>query len=401
MSDSPRLRVLHVGKFYPPVNGGMERVLGLLCEGERTTVDTRVLVANDRPATVRETVNGVHVTRVANLGSIGSVAVCPSFPLWLSRERADVIVIHEPNPLGLLAYALARPAGRLVVWFHSEVVRDRWKYALAYRPWFAYAMRRASRVIVASPPMADAEQLRGFPVKAAVIPYGVDRRRLELTADVASGAERLRERHAGPLILFVGRMVPYKGLDVLLRAMADVPATVVLVGDGPQRAALEALASELGIRSKVVFAGELNHQELVAWYHACDMFVLPSTSRAEAFGVVPTEAMACGKPVVSTDLPTGVPWVNRNEETGLVVPPGDRAALASALTRLAVDVPLRRRLGERGRQRVAEDFTADRMTSRALELYREVTSQPPGRMPLSMTAPAADSPEAAVPPRLR
>lgn len=399
MSSSPRLRVLHVGKFYPPVSGGMERVLELLCEGEKATVDTRVLVANDRPETVRETVNGVHITRVANLGSLGSVAVCPSFPLWLSRERADVIVIHEPNPLGLLAYALARPSGRLVVWFHSEVVRDRWKYAIAYRPWFAYAMRRASRVIVASPPMADAEQLRDFPVRAAVIPYGVDRRRLELTEGAARVVDRLREQHAGPLILFVGRMVPYKGLDVLLRAMVDVPATLVLVGDGPQRGALESLAEELRISSKVIFAGELDHQSLVAWYHACDVFVLPSITRAEAFGVVQTEAMACGKPVVSTDLPTGVPWVNRNEETGLVVPPGDHGALASALTRLAGDAALRSRLGECGRQRVAEEFTADRMIARAVALYREVT--PELSAPLAVTTPADDPRVETVPPRVR
>ena len=222
--------------------------------------------------TVHEMVDGVGVTRVANLGFAGSVAVCPSQSLWLAREQADVIVIHEPNPMGLVAYALARPAARLIVWFHSEVVRDRWKYALMYRPWLAHAMRRASRVIVGSPPMADAEQLRGFHVRTEVIPYGVDQRRLERSPEVAARETRLRASHSGLLILFVGRLVPYKGLTVLLRAMVDVPATAVLVGDGPQREALEALARELGIASRVVFAGEVDETELTAWYHACDLF---------------------------------------------------------------------------------------------------------------------------------
>jgi rhamnosyl/mannosyltransferase len=383
MIRESRLRVLHVGKFYPPVSGGMERVLQLLCEREKAEVDTRVLVANTGRTTVRETINGVGVTRVANAGSAGSVAICPSLPLWLSRERADLIVIHEPNPMGLLAYALARPAGKLIVWFHSEVVRDRLKYALMYRPWFAFAMRRASRVIVASPPMIEAEQLRGFDAPTAVIPYGVDERRLAFSADTAARAAQLRAAHRGPLLLFVGRMVPYKGLDVLLRAMVDVPATAVLVGGGPQRPALEALARALGIESKVVFAGELDEAGLIAWYHACDLFVLPSTTRAEAFGVVQTEAMACGKPVVSTAVPSGVPWVNRDGDTGLVVPPGDVPALAGALTRLAGDPELRQQMGGRGRQRVLDEFTADRMALRAVALYREVLSEPTAGVPVT------------------
>lgn len=350
----------------------MERVLQLVCDGEKEEVDTRVLVANTARNTVRETIDGVAVTRVGSIGVAGSVTICPTLPLWLSRERADVIVLHEPNPMALLAYAVARPAGKLIVWFHSEVVRDRLKYALFYRPWFAHAMRRANRVIVASPPMIEAQQLRGFEEKAVVIPYGVDERMTEGSPRIAARAAQLRKSHAGPLILFVGRMVPYKGLEVLLNAMVDVPATAVLVGGGPQRGRLETLAGELGIVSKVVFAGELDESELRAWYHACDLFVLPSTTRAEAFGVVQTEAMACGKPVVSTNLPTGVPWVNLDGESGLVVPPGDAPALSAALRALVNDPQLRLRLGEGARNRAQQEFTASRMVQRVISLYQEV-----------------------------
>lgn len=373
MTPVSRLRVLHLGKFYPPVSGGMERVLQLVCNGEKADVETRVLVANTGRHTVREIVDGVHVTRVGSIGAAGSVTICPTLPLWLSRERADVIVLHEPNPLALVAYALARPAGKLIVWFHSEVVRDRWKYALFYRPWFAFAMRRASRVIVASPPMIEAEQLRTFEEKAVVIPYGVDQHAMAGSSHTAARAAQLRESRRGPLILFVGRMVPYKGLDVLLRAMVDVPATAVLVGDGPQRQHLETLARELGIASKSIFTGELDESELMAWYHACDLFVLPSTTRAEAFGVVQAEAMMCGTPVVSTNLPTGVPWVNLDGESGIVVPPGDVPALAAALRSLATDADLRLRLGEGARNRAQQEFTASRMIQRVISLYREVS----------------------------
>ena len=371
-SMNARPVVLHVGKFYPPVAGGMERVLQLLCEREKAEVETRVIVANTCAETVHETVDGVAVTRVANYGTVGSVAVCPAFPFWLWRERADVIVIHEPNPLGLLAYAVARPRARLIVWFHSEVVRRGWQYRLFYRPWFANAMRRARRVIVASPPMAQAAQLRGFSAPVSVIPYGIDEKRMTDGPAVMARAAALGAGRTAPVALFVGRMVTYKGLDVLLKAMVDVPATVVLVGDGPERPRLEAQAAALDITHKVVFAGEVTDAELLAWYHACDFFVLPSVTRAEAFGVVQTEAMACGKPVICTALPTGVPWVNRHAETGLVVPPCDHQALASALTALATDPALRRRLGDSARARVREEFTADRMAARAVDVYRDV-----------------------------
>ena len=374
MRDDSRLQVLHLGKFYPPVSGGMERVLQLVCDGEKSEVDTRVLVAGTERRTVRDIVDGVRVTRAGSLGMAGSVAVCPALPLLLSRERADIIVIHEPNPMALLAYALVNPAGKLIVWFHSEVVRDPWKYAAFYRPWFAHAMRRASRVIVASPPMIDAEQLRGFEEKAVVIPYGVDERRIGPSAQTDARAAQLRRSHPAPVILFVGRLVPYKGLDVLLRAMVDVGAIAVLVGDGPERSRLAALARELGITSKVIFTGELDEPELMAWYRACDIFVLPSTTRAEAFGVVQTEAMACGKPVVSTGLPTGVPWVNRDGESGLVVPPGDSLALATALRTLVEDPQLRLRLGAAALRRAEQEFTAGRMVQRVVSLYRDVAA---------------------------
>ena len=141
------MRVLHVGKFYPPVRGGMETMLQLLCEGERQHIDSRALVANTRPVTIREELHGVPVIRVASFGMVRSVAACPTFPGWLGRQHPDVTVIHEPNTLGLVSHFLVRSSGKLVVWFHSEVVRQRWLYTL-HRPFLRRALRRADRLIV-------------------------------------------------------------------------------------------------------------------------------------------------------------------------------------------------------------------------------------------------------------
>ncbi len=128
------IHVLHVGKYYPPAPGGMERVVQLLCEGEQPLISSQVLAANTSSLTVHETVHGVPVTRVASIASIGSVGVCPTFPFRLARAARDLTVIHEPNPLALVSDFVARQRGPLVVWFHSEVLRPRWKYRLLYRP---------------------------------------------------------------------------------------------------------------------------------------------------------------------------------------------------------------------------------------------------------------------------
>ena len=370
---STRPVVLHVGKFYPPAPGGMERVVQLLCEGARATTESRVLVANTGFGTRREEWQGVHVTRVSSVGSIGSVGVCPAFPFELWRAHRGVTVIHEPNPLALVSHWAAAQRGPLVVWFHSEVIRPQWKYRLLYRPFLRRALRLASRIVVSSPNLAEhAAELQDFRTKCVVIPFGIDTERLERTPRVGALETEIVRRFAGPRILFLGRLVSYKGVDVLLRAMREVDATALIAGDGPLRESLEAQVRQSALGGRVHFCGHLTDDEVVGHLRACDMFVLPSVTRAETFGVVQLEAMACGKPVVSTNLPTGVPWVNRHGETGLVVEPGDASGLAAALRALGADPLLRARMGECGRQRVAEHFTVARMAARALELYREV-----------------------------
>jgi rhamnosyl/mannosyltransferase len=368
------MRVLHVGKFYPPAPGGMERVVQLLCENERPEVDSVVLAANTSPHTVREVWHGVPVTRVASVASIGSVGICPTFPAVLARTPRDITVIHEPNPAALVSDWITRGRGPLVVWFHSEVVRARWKYNTLYRPFLRRALTRAHRIVVSSPRLADhARELADFRSKCVVIPFGIDVERLEATPAVTARAAQIVAEHPGPRLLFIGRLVPYKGVDVLIDAMASVPgATALILGDGPLRGELAARAAASGVAGRVRFLGALPDAEVVAHLHACDVFVLPSVSRQETFGVAQLEAMACGRPVVSTDLETGVPWVNQHEVTGLVVPPGNSERLSDALGRLLSDEAFRHRLGAAARERVQREFTTERMAQRTVSLYRDV-----------------------------
>jgi rhamnosyl/mannosyltransferase len=176
-----------------------------------------------------------------------------------------------------------------------------------------------------------------------------------------------------PLIFAVGRHVYYKGFEYLLRALGQLPSVrLVLGGQGPLTGALKDLAQSLGVAERVTFTGRLSDDELAAWYHACDVFCLPSVEPSEAFGLVQLEAMACGKPVVNTQLGNGANVVNLDGVTGLTARPRDTASLAACLARLCADPDLRRALGAAGRQRARTQFSAARMGEQTLALYRRL-----------------------------
>jgi rhamnosyl/mannosyltransferase len=361
--------VVHAAKFYPPVRGGMETVVGDLCNGTAGDWDVEVVAANESRPTIHERVGDVAVVRAGALGQVVSVPICPSLPWHLWTHRADCVVLHEPNPVAGMSLWLRTPAPRLVIWHHSDLLRPWWALPTYSRMVQRSLYARADCVIVSSPALAAQSTLVQCARHVAVIPFGIDLQRYR-RSDRARMAEveAIRERIAGPRLLFVGRLVYYKGVRVLLDAARDWPGTVMIAGEGPLEAELRAQADALGLGKRVMFLGRISDEELPAYYQASDAFVLPSIARTEAFGVVQVEAMAAGLPVVSTNLPTGVPWVNQDGESGLVVPPDDALALGAALRRIAEDDALRQRLAEGARRRADALFSRDRM----LRAFRDV-----------------------------
>jgi rhamnosyl/mannosyltransferase len=361
---------VHVGKFYPPVAGGMERVVQSLCAVTAGRLDSSVLAFNAGRRTVIDEVDGVSVTRVGTWGAVGSVAVAPGFPMRLSRIDADVLILHEPNPWALLSYAAVRPRLPLAIWFHSDVVRPALQYQLFYAPIARPAYRAARRFLVSSPALAEhATALQPFRDRVTVIPFGIDVDAWRPSEGVQRRAEAIRRAAGGPIALFAGRHVPYKGVPVLIEAAAPLDVEVVIAGDGPMRASWSALAARQSGPARFSFPGEIDDLELRALLVACDMFVLPSVTRAETFGYVQLEAMACGKPVISTALPTGVPWVN---QSGLVVPVNDVEALRAAISRLAANPGLASRVGAAGEARARSEFSMSAMGDRLVAVCREL-----------------------------
>jgi rhamnosyl/mannosyltransferase len=177
-------------------------------------------------------------------------------------------------------------------------------------------------------------------------------------------------------------MTYYKGFDVLIDAAAALPddSVVVIGGDGPLRDGYRSAVARRGLAGKVIFPGHIKDDDLPSYFEACDVFCMPSTVRAEAYGVAMVEAMVMGKPIVASDIEgSGVPWVNVNGQTGFNVPVGQSAPLADALRRLLNDAGLRQRLGSASRQRYVSDFNAELMTKRTMGLYDQLVESRVGR----------------------
>jgi rhamnosyl/mannosyltransferase len=363
-------KVLHVGKFYPPYPGGMESHLQTLCEELRKSIEVEVLVASDRWRSERSTLGGVELVRLATALMLHGTPIVPLMARAMRRARPDLVHLHFPNPMAALACLVSRLDVPIVVSWHSDVVRQR-RAAAAFAPLLSVLLRRCAAIIVASTAYIESSAvLSARRNLCRVIPYGIRAEVFE-HPDPARVAE-LRQHYGERIVLGVGRLIYYKGFVNLVRAMADVRATALIAGDGPLSGALAAEATRLGVADRVVLLGRVNEADLKACYHACDVFALPSVERSEAFGIVQLEAMACGRPVVNTRLESAVPHVSLDGLTGLTVPPGDPAALAAALRALLDDPPRRATMGAAARRRVHEEFSAELMARRTLEVYREV-----------------------------
>jgi rhamnosyl/mannosyltransferase len=261
----------------------------------------------------------------------------------------------------------------LILSYHSDVVRQAGLMRL-YRPLLERLLRRASRIVVATPNHLEYSPWLGpYRRKCEVIPFGIDHSRLKLTVEGQRRVAELRNSAGGlPILLNIGRLVEYKGQRFLIEAAQELRAAVWIVGVGPLDKMLRALACQLGVANRVRFWGAVGDDQLPALLTACDVFVLPSITPNEAFGLVQVEAMACGKPVISCSLRSGVPWVNQAGQTGLIVPPADAKALASACRQLLQDEGLRARLGQTGRQRAEREFDETVMVKRYWQCFERV-----------------------------
>lgn len=407
MQNKPK--ILCFGRFYDVKKGGIETHVEALLENLCDKVDFINLVPS-KTCSGGETkiADKVPVKITPSWNVDGSLAISPGliFQAWkLQRQhKFDLIHLHFPDPMSHLAsMILPSEIPRIITW-HADIIRQQ-KALKIYKPFLVNILKKAASIIVATPKHAESS---AFLCKSAnivenqkihVIPFCVNPIYLqEYSSDDANLIQNIRKNlsqkynlqnsqnfHENPKIIFsLGRHVSYKGFDVLLKAIAKLKQQISqkfpdfqlwLGGEGILTNDLKRLADNLQINTHVKFVGQIADADLPNFYRSCDVFCLPSISKAEAFGIVQIEAMACGKPVISTRLHNGVDYVNQHEITGLVVEPNNVEELSAAMQKLLENTDLCRKFGENAKQRVQREFLPSVMAQRTFNLYQEILNK--------------------------
>lgn len=372
------MRVLHFAKYSFLRTGGMERHVEVLTRALAARgVDVTVLSYDPSGTAAPRSEDGVRVEPVPTLANVSSQSLAPRLVTRSRRlaheQRFDVVHQHWPDPFAHLAASMVPGRPAQVVSWHTDILRQRVLGPL-YQTLAPLTLVRPDAVIGATHAHLKSLQIARFapPERCHVIPFGIDVRPFAPTPQVLNDAGALRAKHGGgPLVFALGRHVYYKGFDVLIRAMAHVPAVLLLGGEGPLTPMLRQQATALGAKVKLV--GNIPEAQLPSYFYACDVFCLPSVVQTEAFGLVQAEAMACGKPLVNTALGNGVNELAPNDICALTVAPGDDDALAGALRKVLSESVTAMRLGAAGRNRVNTSFTVDAMAKETLALYETVS----------------------------
>ena len=366
-----RPSVLHIFKvYYPDLFGGTLTVIRDICAGLKDIFSAGVLVCSKSGGRKQIVVHDVPVERVRSFGDVLSLPAAPTYPwrLWRRIAQHDLLALHAPFPLADLVFAFGLGRNRpLVVHWHADIV----SHAALRRfvePLMRRTLRRADAIIVSDAVLVEnTPLLREFSNKCHAVPFGVDIAKYD---GPTPRHDRVNAR--GRLVLACGRLVPYKGFDVLVRAAFGQSFEVWIVGEGRERERLEQLIENLGLQDRVRLLGSVPESERVKLMCIADVFVMPSVTNAETFGLVQLEAMAAGRPIVNTALDTGVPHVARDGIEAITVPPGDARQLGDAINTLIADPERRQRMGLAARKRAITRYSTTAFKEGVETVYRQV-----------------------------
>lgn len=387
------MKIIQLFKIYWPDNGGgIAKVIESIAEGF-TDCEQEIIVCQDsrHKKSRDDRYRGIRVRRCSQIFTVASTPVSVRFLIDLKKraKTADIVIYHFPYPMADLAILLGFYSGKLVVWWHCGIEKYR-KLVPFYRPLVEHTLKKADRILVSSKGNIEHSSiLRPYKDKCSVIPFSVSDEYLERGRRHALKKQKLRVQIDNKInhkidnkidkvnkvnILFIGRLVWYKGCDILLKAFARMRCkncTLTLVGGGPLEMELKNLAASLRLNT-VTFMGRVSEEEKMRCIEACDFLVLPSVSKAEAFGLVQIEAMAFGKPVINTRLKSGVPTVSMDGVTGITVKPGHAGQLARAMDEMARDEKQRREFGKNALELVSREYTKSMMIKRHKEVFEQL-----------------------------
>lgn len=371
------MRILQLGKAYPPVNlGGVEVTIQLITEGlHQRGIYCDVLGVNDKFLSKREILKFGTIYRESLI--IKAFSTLFSFKiiyrLFLLRSSYDIIHVHHPDPMSALALWIVRPNCKLVVHWHSDILKQ--KYLLKiYRPIQNWLLNRCNSIICTSNPYAEnSEDLKYFSNKISIIPIGIDKSKLIVDQlKINKINQKFKNKK---IVLAIGRMSYYKGYEYLVEASKyfNKDIKLIIIGEGELKNNIQEKVDKDNLSENIIFLGKVSDVIKNSYLQACDIFVLSSIFKTEAFGIVQLESMAFGKPIVSTMIPnSGVDWVNQNLISGLTVPIKDSKSIANAINLITQNPDLYIKLSIGAKNRFDSCFTQNIMSNKIINLYTEI-----------------------------
>lgn len=374
------IRILQLGKFFPPDLGGMESVIYDITLGlNERKIACDVLCSNSKLEYKEEILPcGAKIMRCASFGKVASTAIAPQMIFKLRKIIAhyDIIHIHLPDPMANLALFCANHKGKkIIIHWHSDIIKQKFLLKL-YAPLQTWLLKRADSIIATTQQYADfSPTLKPFRDKIVAIPIGIDSL-FESPKTAESTESQAKSRQNKKTIFALGRLVQYKGFEYLVESMCYLPDfTLYIAGSGAELANLKAQIKALSavdssLKNRIFLLGKVDERTKKAHLNNDSIFVLPSITRNEAFGVVQLEAMSAKMPVIATDIKgSGVSFVNLHNESGLIVPPRDAKAIAEAILRVMADYT---RFSDGAYRRYLAHFTKDKMIDKIIDLYDRI-----------------------------
>lgn len=367
-------RVLQLGKFHP-IKGGVEKVMYTFMVGlSRNGLACDMLCASaDGEVGTTEIGASSNLLKTPTIIKLAATMISPQMIVKLRSicNSYDIIHVHHPDPMATLALRLSGYKGKVIVHWHSDIVKQR-ILLQAYKPLQSWLIKRADNILGTSPVyVQESLALKAYQHKIDYLPIGVRKR----DADENLVA-MIRNKYPGKKIIFtMGRLVEYKGYDYLIEAASLLPDNYIILigGSGPLKEDLRDTVKGFLLNRKVRIIGFVPRELESAYYAACDIFCLSSTIKTEAYAIVQAEAMSAGKPVIATNIPgSGVSWVNQHGVSGLNVEPGNSRELAQAIRTICEDDELYRKLSLGALRRFEENFTLEAMTKGLIDIYKKV-----------------------------
>jgi glycosyltransferase involved in cell wall biosynthesis len=371
------MKILQLGKAYPPVNlGGVEVTIKLITEGlHKLGVECDVLGVNNKFVSHSEARKFGTIYREALIIKAFSTlfSIKLIYRLFLIKKKYDIIHIHHPDPMATFAIWLIKPKCKLIIHWHSDILRQ--KYLLKiFRPFQTWLLINCNAIICTSKSYADnSPDLRPYINKVTVIPIGIDNSKLIFDRNIV---DQIKKRFFNKkIVLSIGRMSYYKGYGFLIEAVKyfNPNINLLIIGEGELKKELQEKVINENLSDQICFLGKVDDILRNSYLCASDVFVLSSIYKTEAFGIVQLEAMSFGKPIVSTKIPnSGVDWVNQNSISGLTVPICDPESIANAVNSIVENDELSFKLGKGSQDRFKSNFTQEIMIQSINKLYKDV-----------------------------